>query len=103
MDKAANDNRVTELISILSTTLADVDVEYDFELARIRVTAKPNLRAMIVDTRHFLSSVERRAPYVRQIAELRERCLSGIGPDCRARPAARWERGRSTNTGDACT
>ena len=61
MDKAANDNRVTELISILSTTLANIDVEYDFELARIRVTAKPNLRAMIVDTvrqRH----VERRDP-----------------------------------------
>jgi hypothetical protein len=76
MDKAANDNRVTELISILSTTLANIDVEYDFELARIRVTAKPNLRAMIVDTvrqRH----VERRAPYVRQIAELRKRMNQG--------------------------
>ena len=76
MDKAANDNRVTELISILSTTLANLDVEYDFELARIRVTAKPNLRAMIVDTvrqRH----VERRAPYVRQIAELRKRMNQG--------------------------
>jgi len=70
MDKAANDNRVSELISILSTTLANIDVEYEFELARIRVTAKPNLRAMIIDTvrqRH----VERRKPYVRQIAELR--------------------------------
>ena len=76
MDKAANDNRVTELISILSTALANIDVEYDFELARIRVTAKPNLRAMIVDTvrqRH----VERRAPYVRQIAELRKRMNQG--------------------------
>jgi hypothetical protein len=76
VDKAANDNRVTELISILSTTLANIDVEYDFELARIRVTAKPNLRAMIVDTvrqRH----VERRAPYVRQIAELRKRMNHG--------------------------
>ena len=76
MDKAANDNRVTELISILSTTLANIDVEYDFELARIRVTAKPNLRAMIMDTvrqRH----VERRAPYVRQIAELRKRMNQG--------------------------
>ena len=37
MDKAANDNRVAELISILSTTLANIDVEYEFELARIRV------------------------------------------------------------------
>ena len=72
MDKAANDNRVTELISILSTTLANIDVEYDFELARLRVTAKPNLRAMLMDTvrqRH----IERRAPYVRQIAELQKR------------------------------
>jgi hypothetical protein len=72
MDKAANDNRVTELISILSTTLTNIDVEYEFELARIRITAKPELRAMIVDTvrqRH----VERREPYVRQIAELRRR------------------------------
>jgi hypothetical protein len=72
MDKAANDNRVTDLISILSTTLANIDVEYEFELARIRVTAKPNLTAMIMDTvrqRH----VERRTPYVRQIAELRKR------------------------------
>jgi hypothetical protein len=42
MDKAANDNRVTELISILSTTLANIDVEYEFELARIRMTAKPS-------------------------------------------------------------
>jgi hypothetical protein len=72
MDKAANDNRVTELISILSTTLTNIDVEYEFELARIRITAKPELRAMIVDTvrqRH----IERREPYVRQIAELRKR------------------------------
>ncbi|SCZ12630.1 hypothetical protein [Microvirga guangxiensis] len=72
MDKAANDNRVTQLISILSATLANIDVEYEFELARIRVTAAPRLTAMITDTvrqRH----VERRAPYVRQIAELRER------------------------------
>ena len=72
MDQAANDNRVTELISILSTTLTNIDVEYEFELARIRITAKPELRAVIVDTvrqRHF----ERREPYVRQIAVLRKR------------------------------
>jgi hypothetical protein len=72
MDKAANDNRVTELISILSTTLTNIDVEYEFELAQIRITANPELRAMIVDTvrqRH----IERREPYVRQIAELRKR------------------------------
>ena len=70
MDKAANDNRSAELISILSTTPTNSDVEYEFELARIRMTAKPDFRAMIVDTvrqRH----IERRAPYVRQIAELR--------------------------------
>ena len=76
MNKAANDNRVAELISILSTTLANIDGEYEFELARIRVTAKPNLRAIIVDTvrqRH----VERRTPYVRQIAELRRRTSQG--------------------------
>ena len=76
MDKAANDNRVTELISILSTTLANIDVEYEFELARIRVTAKPHLTAMIMHTicqRH----VERRTPYVRQIAELRKRTSHG--------------------------
>ncbi|KLK94527.1 hypothetical protein AA309_02805 [Microvirga vignae] len=72
MDTAANDNQVTELISILSTTLSNIDVEYEFELARIRATAKPDLRAMILDTvrqRH----IERREPYVRQIAELRTR------------------------------
>ena len=72
MDKAANDNRVADLISILSTTLANIDVEYEFELARLRVTAKPNLRAMIMNTvrqRHR----ERRASYVRQIAELQKR------------------------------
>ncbi|WP_445503242.1 hypothetical protein [Microvirga sp. G4-2] len=72
MNMAANDNQVAELISILSTTLANIDVEYEFELARIRATAKPDLRAVILDTvrqRH----VERREPYVRQIAELRTR------------------------------
>jgi hypothetical protein len=72
MEKAANDNRIAELLSLLSTTLANIDVEYDFELARIRVTAKPEIRAMIVDTvrqRH----IARREPYVRQIAELRKR------------------------------
>jgi hypothetical protein len=71
MDEAANDNRVTELISILSTTLTNIDVEYEFELARIRITAKPELRGVIVDTvrqRH----IKRREPYVRQIAELRK-------------------------------
>ena len=76
MDKPANDNRVIELISILSTTLANIDVEYEFELARIRVTAKPNLTAMIIDTvrqRH----IERRTPYVQQIAELRKRTSQG--------------------------
>ena len=76
MDKAANDNRVAELISILSTTLANIDVEYEFELVRIRVTAKPNLKAIIVDTvrqRH----IERRTPYVREIAELRKRSSQG--------------------------
>jgi phosphoenolpyruvate carboxylase len=77
-DEAANDNRVTELISILSTTLTNIDVEYQFELARIRVTAKPELRAMIVDTvrqRH----IERREPYLRQIAELRKRMSQSQG------------------------
>jgi hypothetical protein len=76
VDKAANDNRVAELISILSTTLANIDVEYEFELARIWVTSKPNLRAIIVDMvrqRH----IERRTPYVRQIAELRKRTSQG--------------------------
>jgi hypothetical protein len=72
MDKAANDNRVAELISVLPTTLANIDVEYEFELARVRVTAKPKLRAMIVDTgrQHH---IQRREPYVRQIAELQKR------------------------------
>jgi len=72
MNAAANDNQVIELISILSTTLANIDVEYEFELARIRATAKPDLRTIILDTvrqRH----VERREPYVRQLAELRTR------------------------------
>ena len=76
MDKAANDNRVAELISSLSTTLANIDVEYEFELARVRVTAKPKLRAMIMDTvrqRH----IERLTPYVREIAELRKRSSQG--------------------------
>ena len=76
MDKAANDNRVAELISVLPTTLANIDVEYEFELARVRVTAKPKLRAMIMDTvcqRH----IERRTPYVREIAELRKRSSQG--------------------------
>jgi hypothetical protein len=72
MDKAANDNRVTELISILSTTLTNIDVEYEFELARIRITTKPQLRAMIVDTVRQ-RYIKRREPYVRQIAELRKR------------------------------
>jgi hypothetical protein len=72
MEKAANDNRIAELISLLSTTLANINVEYEFELARLRVTAKPEIRAMIVDTvrqRH----IARREPYVHQIAELRKR------------------------------
>jgi hypothetical protein len=76
MDEAANDNRVTELISILSATLTNIDVEYEFELARI--TAKPELRAMIVDTvrqRH----IKRREPYVRQIAELRKQTSQSQG------------------------
>ena len=76
MGKAANDNRSNELISILSTTLTNIDVEYEFELARIRVTAKPELRATIVDTvrqRH----IARREPYVRQIAELQKRMSQG--------------------------
>ena len=84
MDEAANDNRVTELISILSTTLTNIDVEYEFELARIRITAKPELRAMIVDTvrqRH----IERREPYVRQISELRNR-MSQSQVACSDRP-----------------
>ena len=78
MDEAANDNRVTELISILSATLTNIDVEYEFELARIRITAKPELRAMLVETvrqRH----IERREPYVRQIAELRKRMSQSQG------------------------
>jgi hypothetical protein len=49
MDKAANDNRGAELISILSSTLANIDVEYEFELVRIRVTSKPDLRATILE------------------------------------------------------
>ena len=63
---------MTELISILSTTLTNIDVEYEFELARIRITTKPQLRAMIVDTVRQ-RYIKRREPYVRQIAELRKR------------------------------
>jgi hypothetical protein len=70
MGRAANDNKIVTLINSLSATLSNIDVEYEFELARIRATAKPDLRAMILDTviqRHL----ERREPYVRHIAELR--------------------------------
>ncbi|EIM30817.1 hypothetical protein [Microvirga lotononidis] len=76
MDKAANDNRVTELIWILSTTLANIDVEYEFELARIRATAEPHLTAIIMDTVRQ-RYVERRTHYVQQIAELRKRSGEG--------------------------
>jgi len=64
MDEAANDNTIVTLISSLAATLSNIDVEYEFEAARIRATAKSDLRAMILDTvrqRHL----ERRAPYVR--------------------------------------
>ena len=84
--KATNDNQVSELISILSTTLTNIEVEYEFELARIRITAKPELRAMIVDTvrqRH----IERREPYVRQIAELQKQMRQSQGAvACSDRP-----------------
>jgi hypothetical protein len=49
MDKAANDNRGAELISILSSTLANIDVEYKVGLIRIRVTSEPDLRATILE------------------------------------------------------
>ena len=34
-DKTANDNRGAELISILATTRANIDVGYEFEVARL--------------------------------------------------------------------
>lgn len=73
---AANDNRIANLIATLSSTLSNIDVEYEFELARIRSTARPDLRAMIFDTvrqRHQ----ERREPYVRHLSQLRQQGSSG--------------------------
>jgi hypothetical protein len=72
MNRAANDNGIVTLINSLSATLSNIDIEYEFELARIRATARPDLKALILNTvrqRHL----ERREPYVRHLAELRKR------------------------------
>lgn len=70
-NEAVNDNRVLTLIDTLSSTLSNLDAEFAHEVARVRSTAKPDLRPVILGTvqrRHM----QRREPYVRQIAQLRK-------------------------------
>jgi len=73
LQEAVNDNqRVATLIDTLSSTLRNLDTEFQFELARAQSSSRPDLRPVILDTvrRRYQ---QRREPYVRQIAELRSR------------------------------
>jgi hypothetical protein len=70
--EAANHDRIMVLISALCSTLSNIDAEFEFEVARVRSTARPDLRPVILHTvrkRHM----QRREPYVRQLAALRSR------------------------------
>ena len=68
MDNTAYD-KVNELISMLSKTLANIDFEYEFELNRIRSTAKPDLRITILD-RVRRRHIERREPYIGSVQQV---------------------------------
>jgi len=76
LQEAVNDNqRVMTLIDTLSSTLRNIDAEYEYELARARTTAKPDIRPAVLDTVHRRHQ-QRRAPYVQKLAELRSRVKS---------------------------
>jgi hypothetical protein len=70
--EAANHDRMMVLISALCSTLSNIDAEFEFEVARVRSTARFDLKPLILHTvrsRHM----QRREPYVRQLAALRSR------------------------------
>lgn len=73
LQEAVNDNqRVMTLINTLSGTLRNIDAEFEYELARARSTAKPDIRPVVMETvrRRYQ---QRREPYVQKLAELRSR------------------------------
>ncbi len=70
-DETDHDSRVIVLINALSSTLMNIDAEYESEVARVHSTASPELRTVILGTvrrRHL----QRREPYVRHLVELRQ-------------------------------
>ena len=68
------DNRALALINTLSSTLLNIDAEYEFEIRRIRATktAARDHRDFVLE-RLRMRHDERREPYIRNIAELRGR------------------------------
>lgn len=77
-----SDDRIMALIGTLSSTLKNIDAEFEFEVARVQSSASPDLKPVILGTvqqRHM----QRREPYVRQLAELRRT----IGAQGQIRPA----------------
>ena len=69
-DNQVSDRRVMTLIHSLSSTLSNIDAEFAFEIERMRSTAKPDLRPMLLNAAQR-RDMQRREPYVRQLAELR--------------------------------
>jgi hypothetical protein len=71
--KVANDNNVIALIHALSSTLTNIDLEYQSEVQRLQASRlEGSFRAVIAQTlweRHR----QRREPYVRHLSELRRR------------------------------
>jgi hypothetical protein len=70
-NRAANDNQLHTLISSLSSTLNNIDLEYQSELQRLQAShLTGEFRRVISQTlqeRHR----QRREPYVKHLAELR--------------------------------
>lgn len=69
--EVANKDRVLALIDTLSSTLSNFDAEFQYQVAHVHSTVEPDLRPVILSTvqrRHL----QRREPYVQQIAELRK-------------------------------
>ena len=70
---AANDNRLHTLISSLSSTLNNIDLEYQSELQRLRASHLADEFRRVISRTLQERYRQRREPYVKHLAELRRR------------------------------
>jgi hypothetical protein len=79
-NRAANDNQLQTLIQSLSSTLNNIDLEYQSELQQLQASRLTDEFRRVISRSLQERHRQRREPYVRHLAELRRRANAIASP-----------------------